>query len=102
MAHENGPLIAYHLANDDEALFHIASIRPELQAAAVERLAARLSAAQQPADAPPVAIAPPIKPITQAPPPPPRVGGRAVAETPAEKLTDDDWYRADREKRRKR
>jgi hypothetical protein len=104
MAHERGPEIAYHLANNDEALFNIASIRPELQAAAVERLAARLSAAPPPAVIPPAAPAfvPPPKPLTQAPPPPPRVGGRAVAETPAEKLTDDDWYRADRERRRKR
>lgn len=102
MAHENGPAIAYHLANDEDALFSLAAVRPELQAAAVARLASRLSAAPPPPEAPAAAIAPAAKPISQAPPPPPRVGGRAPASVPPEKMTDDDWYKADRERRRKR
>lgn len=103
MGHANGPEIAYHLANNDEVLFNLASIRPELQAAAVDRLAARLGSASAAAVIPPAAPpAAPQKPITQAPPPAPRVGGRAVVDTPAEKLTDDQWYDKDRESRHKR
>lgn len=100
-AHPQGPELAYHLGLNDDEAFALASIQPHLAAAAVERLAKRLSAAPAAPPAPIAPIAPP-KPITQAPPPPPTVGGRAPTETPAEKLTDDDWYKRDREKRRKR
>lgn len=108
LGHERGPEIAYHLANDEEALWHLASIRADLLPAAVSRLASRLSAAPPPSmpGNPPVpiaAIAPtPPKPITQAPPPAPTVGGRSPTEIPAEKLTDDQWYARDKELRRKR
>lgn len=101
LAHEMGPQIAYHLANDEDALFQIASIRPELMGAAVNRLASRLAAAPKPEIQ--AETAPPQpKPITQAPPPPPKLQGRAPATVPVEKMTDDDWYRADVERRRKR
>lgn len=103
MAHERGAEIAYHIATDEDALFNLASIRPELQAAAVDRLASRLGSATAAAATPPAAPpAAPQKPLTQAPPPAPKVGGRAVTETPPEKLTDDDWYQRDRAKRGKR
>lgn len=101
LAHEMGPQIAYHLANDEDALFAIASIRPELMGAAVNRLASRLAAAPKP-EAPAETAPPQPKPITQAPPPPPKLQGRAPATVPVEKMTDDDWYRADVERRRKR
>lgn len=102
-AHPRGPEIAYHLGNNDDDAFQLASVQPQLAAAAVERLAARLSAA--PAAPQPTALttqAAPAKPITQAPPPPPTVGGRAATEVPPHKLTDDEWYRRERERTRKR
>jgi hypothetical protein len=107
MAHELGPQIAYHLANDEDALFNLASIRAELMPAAVARLASRLSAAPASTAAAPTrtAVAAPAlaaKPISQAPPPVPQVGGRAPASPSPEKMTDDDWYKRDRELRRKR
>lgn len=103
MAHERGAEIAYHIATDEDALFNLASIRPELQAAAVERLASRMgrataAAAVTPPAAPPAA---PQKPLTQAPPPAPQVSGRAVTETPSEKLTDDEWHDRERAKRKR-
>ena len=91
--HERGPEIAYHIAQNDDALFQLASIRPELMGAAVERLAKRLEAPQRQAQAPAQ-----NKPITQAPPPPRSVSARSVAETPPEKLTDDEWYRREIER----
>lgn len=106
MAHERGAEIAYHLGNNEDDLFDLASRRPELMGAAVERLAQRLTAA--PPEAPtPAAVVPPApavppKPISQAPAPAPRVGGRSPTEVPPEKMTDDEWYRQDRERRRKR
>lgn len=105
LAHDKGPAIAYHLATNDEALWQLASVRPELLPAAVARLASRLGAAPQQQEPPAAAVAPPaapVKPITQAPPPVPQVGGRAVATPPPERMTDDEWYKADRERRRKR
>lgn len=101
LAHEMGPQIAYHLANDEDALFQIASIRPELMAVAVNRLASRLAAAPKP-EAPAETAPLQPKPITQAPPVPPKLSGRAPVTVPSEKLTDDDWYRAEVERRRKR
>lgn len=97
-AHPQGPAIAYHLGNNDEDAFAIASIQPHLAAAAVNRIASRLGTAHQPA--PPVQVPQP-KPITQAPMPPPTVGGRSPAETPVEKLTDDEWLAREQDKRRK-
>lgn len=112
MAHELGPTIAYHLGNNDDAAFDLASIQPHMAAAAVERLAKRLSAApakpeansppQQNHLAAPGAFGASNKPISQAPPPAPTVSGRSPTEVPAEKLTDDDWYKRDVERRRKR
>lgn len=112
-AHERGPEIAYHLGNNEDDAFNLAGTRPELAAAAVERLAKRLGAASSRTDprseagVAPLAgssepPAPKPKPISQAPAPAPRVGGRAPTEVPPEKMTDDDWYRAERERRRKR
>lgn len=111
-AHPKGPEIAYHLGNNDDDAFDLASIQPHLAAAAVERLAKRLSAApaQPEANTPPQQnnlAAPGVnaasnKPISQAPPPAPTVGGRSPTEVPPEKMTDDDWYKRDVEKRRKR
>lgn len=101
--HELGPQIAYHLGKHDDDAFQMALIRPDLAAAAVERLAKRIGTA------PPAAAlqgapgnVPNPKPITQAPPPVPRVGGRAPTEIPPEKMTDEQWYEATRAKRGKR
>lgn len=97
--HPNGPAIAYHLGNNLSELIGFAGTPPQFADYALSQLAARLSAA--PAVQPPLQ-APAPKPITQAPPPVPMVRGRSATETPAEKLTDDDWYAKDRERRRKR
>lgn len=105
MAHEMGPEIAYHLGNNDDDAFQLASIQPALAAAAVDRLAKRLSAAHEApgiaaVQAPtPSRIAPPV---SKAPAPLPSVGGRSPVVTPPEKMTDDQWYAQDAEKRRKR
>jgi hypothetical protein len=102
MSHARGPEIAYQLANDDEALFHLASIRADLLPAAVNRIALRLSAAPQAGNTPPVIAPTPPKSLTQAPPPVPTVGGRSPSPVSAEKLTDDDWYARRKEQQRKR
>lgn len=105
MAHDNGPAIAYHLANNDDDLWQLASIRPDLMAAAVDRLASRLTATPPKVPAQPTIPAipsVPAAPVSRTPAPAPTVSGRAPTETPPEKLTDDDWYAKDREKRRKR
>jgi hypothetical protein len=107
MAHEKGPEIAYKLAHNEDELFQLASTRPDLIELALTRYASRLEAApvtNEPAIAPAQVIAPttPQKPISQAPAPAPRVGGRSPVEVPLEKLTDDEWYSRDREQRRKR
>lgn len=107
IGHEKGPEIAYHLATNEDALWNLASVRADLLPAAIGRLASRLGAAppaqQQPAIAPALqqqAAVP--KPISQVPAPPPTVGGRSPTETPPEKLTDDEWYKREAERRRKR
>lgn len=100
MAHENGPEIAYALANDDDLAFQLASIQPHLAAAAVDRIASRLAAAPQalpntPAPQAPQAAA---RPVSKAPPPVATVSGKSPTETPPEKLTDQQWW----ERRNKR
>lgn len=105
MAHPKGAEIAYQLALNEDELFSLAGMRPEVMTRAVERYASRMSDAPngEPAQpAIPALAQAQTKPITQAPAPAPRVGGRAPAEVPPEKLTDDEWYRRDREARRKR
>ena len=94
VTHERGPELAYHLARNRSDLFDIASRRPEMMAAAVEFLASRIAAPQP--------NVPAQIPITQAPPPTPRVSGRSPTEVPSEKLTDDEWYRRRKESARKR
>jgi hypothetical protein len=89
MAHELGPQIAYLLGSDDDAAFQLAAVQPHLAAAAVDRIASRLASAQQVTPKP----TPSPKPMTKAPAPVPTVSGRAPAETPPEKLTDDEWFK---------
>jgi len=110
MGHEKGPEIAYRLALNEDELFNLASTRPELLERAVARFASRMSdapsdttaaAPQANALAAPAIAAQP-KPISQAPAPAPRVGGRSPTETPPEKLTDDEWYAKESERRRPR
>lgn len=104
MGHEKGPEIAYQLAQDEDELFNLAQTRPELMERALARFASRMSDAPPAANANALAtpeIATP-KPISQAPAPAPRVGGRSPTETPPEKLTDDEWYEREVERRRKR
>ncbi len=101
MQHPKGAEIAYQLAQNEDELFNFAAMRPEALTRAVERYALRMSEAPkgEPVlpEVPALAQAP-QKPITQAPAPAPRVGGRAVAETPPDKQTDDEWYRSQRAK----
>lgn len=106
MAHERGPEIAYHLANNDDDAFNLSNVLPHVAAAAVERLAKRITAAPQKPESTAATTnqlaQPPAKPITNAPKPPATVTGRTPTDVPAEKLTDDEWYRRDKESRRKR
>lgn len=94
--HPQGARLAYHIATNDDDAFLLASTRPELVAAAVDRLAKRLNA-----PAPAAKPAAP-KPITQAPAPPPSLAGKSSVTVPAEKLTDDEWFARERERARKR
>jgi hypothetical protein len=91
-AHPQGAALAYHLGQNDDDAFQIASIQPHLAVAAVERLASRLAAPQGQTK--------PI-PITSAPPPPPRVGGRSPTSVAPEKMTDDEWLARERAQRKK-
>ena len=96
--HPKGALIAYHIGTNDDDAFLLASTRPELVNAAVDRLAKRITAA-------PVAqvAAPPVpKPITKAPAPPPSLSGKAPVNVPGEKLTDEQWLSRENERLRKR
>lgn len=111
MGHEKGPEIAYQLAQNEDELFNLAQTRPELMERALARFASRMSDAQSDAGATaqqanalaaPAIAAQSTKPISQAPAPAPRVGGRSPTETPPEKLTDDEWYEREVERRRKR
>lgn len=96
--HDRGPEIAYYIANNDDEAWTIANTLPQNADAAIARLVKRMDATQQAPNPP----APPVRAISQAPAPAPRVGGRSVAVVPPEKQTDDDWYKADVERRRKR
>lgn len=105
MAHEKGAEIAYFLGTNDDEAFQLASIQPHLAAAAVERLAKRLTAAPtEKQNPPPVSEAPPPnpKPVSSAPPPVPSVSGRSPTNIPPEKMTDDEWAKRERERERKR
>jgi hypothetical protein len=102
MAHESGPAIAYHLGSNDDDAFWLASIQPHLAAAAVERLASRITAAPTQEQSPPQVTEAKPKPISKAPAPTPTVSGRSTAETPPEKLTDDEWFKREKERERKR
>lgn len=95
MAHEKGPEIAYYLGNNDDEAFALASIQPHLAAAAVERLAKRLTATQEAPTPKPIP-----KPVSQTPAPVSTVSGRSPTEIPAEKMTDDEWYKREAAKRR--
>lgn len=108
-SHESGPAIAYHLGLNEQDAFLLANVRPEMADYVLEQIASRLNAAPQPGQAPahsqtPPALAAPAqpKPISQAPPPAPRVGGRSPTEVPPEKMTDDQWYAQEVERRRQR
>lgn len=106
MAHERGPEIAYHIANNDDDAFNLSNVQPHVAAAAVERLAKRITAAPPKPETEPAPaanqLAQPPKPVTRAPQPTATVSGRTPTDTPPEKLTDDEWYRRDVERRRKR
>jgi hypothetical protein len=96
--HERGPEIAYYIANNDDEAFAIANTLPRNAEAAIARLVKRMDATQQA----PIPTAQPVRAISQAPAPTPRVGGRSVVQPPPEKMTDDAWYKAEKERLRKR
>lgn len=101
MQHPKGAEIAYQLASNEDELFNLAAMRPELMARAVERYASRMSEAPEGEPAKPEIPAlaqASIKPITQAPAPAPRVAGRAVVEVQDEKLTDEAWFKRERDR----
>jgi hypothetical protein len=95
MAHEQGPAIAYHLAQNEDDLLALVQTPVQYAEFAVAKLASRLKAAPQ---EPPT----PNRSISQAPTPVPSVQGRAPTKTPVEKLTDDEWYARQKAERRKK
>lgn len=106
-AHESGPAIAYELGLNEKEAFDLARTPPQLVGYALDQIASRLKAAppatEPPPPSPPAAPADPNpKTISQAPAPAPRVGGRSPTEVPEEKMTDEQWYKRDVERRRKR
>lgn len=94
IAHPKGAEIAYHIGSHEDDAFQLASTRPELVKAAVDRIAKRLNA--------PAPSIPAIQPLTKAPAPPPSLSGKAPVAVPAEKLTDEQWLAKERERERKR
>lgn len=95
MAHEQGPAIAYHLAQHPEDALKLVQTPAQYADYAVQDIASRLQAAPQEAPIP-------ARSISQAPTPVPSVQGRAPTKTPVEKLTDDEWYARQRAERRKK
>lgn len=109
--HPKGPEIIYHIANNEDDAFFIANTQPQNAAAAVDRIAARLGQAQEPAGKPDAGAATnnglllnnaAPKPVTKAPAPPASVKGSSPTDIPDEKLTDDEWLKRTRERERKR
>jgi len=95
MAHEQGPAIAYHLAQHPEDALKLVQTPAQYAEYAVQDIASRLQAAPQEAPIP-------ARSISQAPTPVPSVQGRAPTKTPVEKLTDDEWYARQKAERRKK
>lgn len=89
IGHPRGPEIAYHIANNEDDAFLLASVNPHAAKVAVDRIAKRLAAPQKPTN-----------PISRTPEPLATVGGRAPVEVPDEKLTADQWYERRRAKLR--
>lgn len=108
IGHERGVELAYHLGNHLGELAVLASVAPHLRQYRLNELVSRLDGESRTTAPPPEAPSPvaalvqPQKPISQAPAPAPRVGGRTPTEVPPEKMTDDEWYKQDMERRRKR
>ena len=89
---DDGPGIAYYLADNREKAAAIAQLPPGLQAIEIGRIAGRLEAIK--ANAPP--------PVSKAPPPVQAIGSAAapskVSTTDPEsdkQMSDDEWYRAE-------
>jgi hypothetical protein len=80
---EYGPQIAYHLGKNRSEAARIAGLPPHLQGAAIARIEAQVSV--------------PVRKVSQAPPPPPRVSGGSSpgAKDPAEMSASEysEWYR---------
>jgi hypothetical protein len=82
-----GPQLAYHLAENKDAAARIAAMSPVQAARELGKIEARLTAAK---DAP--------KPVSNAPPPPPRIAsagtdGEVRPDDPSsDKLSDKEWF----------
>jgi hypothetical protein len=88
---ENGPEIAYYLAQNRETAEAIARLPAHLAALEMGRIEGRLAAQKEAAKRPP--------PVSQAPPPPPTLETTEAAgpKDPAE-MSDAEWYRAEKRK----
>jgi hypothetical protein len=95
MAHEQGPAIAYHLAQNEDDALELARTPAQYAEFAIAKIASRLKAAPQEVPAS-------NRSVSQAPAPVPAVQGRAPTKTPPEKLTDDEWYARQKAERRKK
>jgi hypothetical protein len=91
---ESGPEIAYYLAQNRETAEAIARLPVHLAALEMGRIEGRLSAQKEAAKRPP--------PVTKAPPPPPSlessdvVGTVRTTDPSGDKLSDDEWVKAER------
>lgn len=108
MQHPRGVEVTYFLAKNPEEALRFAQTPPQYVPGALELIASRLSAAQSEApsapaaEAPPAQVAQPVRRISAAPAPIPAATGKSSTAPAPEKMTDDDWYKADKERRRKR
>lgn len=108
MQHPRGVEVTYFLAKNPEEALRFAQTPPQYVPGALELIASRLSAAQSEAPSVPAAetqpapVAQPVRKISAAPAPIPAASGKSSTAPAPEKMTDDDWYKADKERRRKR
>lgn len=88
MGHEQGPAIAYHLAQHEEEALDLAGKPAHLADRYIKQLASRLTATPE---APTKPTEPPKPAVSSAPAPTPTLTGRSATSKPAERMTDDEW-----------
>jgi hypothetical protein len=86
---DNGPELAYYLANNREAAVAISRLPPHLAALEMGRIDGRLAAQKEAAKS-----APKAPPVSKAPPPPPKVEATEVeVEKDPDDMSVDEWVK---------